>query len=154
MGNDIHCPYAETIKHCAKCINCHAINPPSQAANRRVCTRTRQWPGCKRYNEAWNEGVLPYDPNYAVTPPEMRQLKDLSDIVGGIGGIAFTGIPMEAGLTSEPPCMFLVYVEGGCKSCGGYTCTATSSDKKIMPIMLDTCKYDPDDCGIHNNKME
>ena len=152
MSNDIHCPYAEAHKDCAKCITCHAINPPARAVNRRVCTRTRQWPSCKRREEAWNEGVLPYDPNYAVTPPEIQQLAELSKTIGGIGGIAFSGLPTEAGLTTEPPCMFLVWTEGGCKTCGGYTCTA-SGEKKVMPIMLDTCKNDPDDCEIHNSKM-
>ena len=152
MSNDIVCPYGELDPHCAKCVTCHAINPIARAPNRRMCTRTRQWPSCNRYIEAWNEGVLPYDPDYSVIPPELQQLKELSVTVGGIGGIGFTGIPMTAGLTPEPPCRFLVYKEGSCKSCGGYTCTAASIEKKIMPVMLDVCKDNPDDCEIHNNK--
>ena len=147
MGLNILCPYTEADRNCAKCMTCHAINPPARAPNRRVCQRTRQWPGCPRYIEAWRIGVTPYQKNYVVSKEEQIP-------PAGIGGVTMAGgIPMEANLTPEPPCRFLVYKESGCASCGGYVCSA-SKDRRIMDTMLEVCMTEPVECAIHQKESE
>ena len=147
MGLNILCPYTEADRNCAKCMTCHAINPPARATNRRVCQRTRQWPGCPRYIEAWRIGVTPYQKNYVVSKEEQTP-------PAGIGGVTMAGgIPMEANLAPEPPCRFLVYKESGCASCGGYICSA-SENRKIMDSMLEVCMNEPVECAIHQKESE
>ena len=152
MGYNIQCPYTEEDPHCAKCMTCHAINPPARAPNRCVCQRTRQWPDCPRYIEAWKIGVTPYQENYVVTPEEQKPTTKVGGI-GRLGGVIPSGIPVEAAVTPEPPCRFLVYKEGGCAMCGGYVCSA-SEDRKIMDSMLEDCMNEPDECAIHEKERE
>ena len=146
------CPYAEIDRNCAKCVTCHAIDPPARAPNRRLCTRTRQWPGCTRYIAAWKIGVTPYREGYAVTQKEQTPPKK----TGGIGGInmSFTrGLPTKVASTPEPPCRFLVFTEGSCKDCGGYVCAA-SDNRRIMDSMLEVCMKEPGECAIHEKESE
>ena len=146
------CPYAEIDKNCAKCVTCHAISPAARAPNRRLCTRTRQWPGCTRYIAAWKIGVIPYRKDYVVTPEEQTPTQK----TGGIGGIntAFTsGLPTEVSSSPEPPCRFLVFSESSCKDCGGYVCAA-ADNRRIMDSMLDLCISNPVECEIHEKESE
>ena len=152
MGYNVLCPYTEADRRCAKCMTCHAINPPARAPNRRVCQRTRQWPSCPRYIEAWKIGVIPYQKNYVVAPEEKKPTQKVGGI-GRLGGSIPSGIPVEANVTPEPPCRFLVYKESGCKTCGGYVCSV-SEDRKIMDSMLEDCMNEPDECAIHEKESE
>ena len=147
MGLNILCPYGEQDPICGKCVKCHAINPPAPSPERRVCQRTRQWPGCPRYKEAWRLSVTPFREGYVVKKEETIEPTN------GIGGVTMsTGLPMEPALTPEPPCQFLVYKESSCATCGGYICTA-AEDRRIMDTMLDTCMKEPGECAIHNKEV-
>jgi len=152
MGLNQLCPYTEADRNCAKCMTCHAINPSARAPNRRVCQRTRQWPSCPRYIEAWRIGVTPYRANYVVSMEEQKPAPQVGGI-GRVGGAIPSGIPTEANLTPEPPCRFLVYKESGCATCGGYVCSA-SEDRRIMDTMLEVCMNEPVECAIHQNMSE
>ena len=153
MGYHEPCPYVEKDPRCGKCVTCHAIDPPvMDKTRRRLCTRTRQWPGCGRYQEAWKRGVKPFREDYVVKEVDVKPAP-----TGGIGGIGRIGGPVNPfpnGLPTAPraepevPCEHLVYKESSCKTCGGYTCTA-AGDKRIMDTMLDLCMETPGECAIY-----
>jgi len=138
MGLNIPCPYAEK-RECGKCAPlCHAIRPVGEGLGRRLCGRTRQWPSCPRYIEAWKLGVTPYNKTDVALPEKTPMSR---------------GIPLvEGALEGEPPCRFLFYREGSCASCGGYVCGAVG-DKRIMDPMIPTCQNEPWSCEIHKTKV-
>jgi hypothetical protein len=94
--------------------------------------------------------VKPYLEGYAISEEEQKP----STGTGGIGGLNMSrGLPVEAGVTAEPPCRFLVFTVGGCRDCGGYVCSA-SKNRKIMDSMLEVCMSEPDECAIHEKESE
>jgi len=139
MGLNIPCPYAEKKAGCGKCAPlCHAVNPVADGLGRRRCGRTRQWPDCGRYIEAWKEGVIPFDKNRVV----MLEKKEST---------MAEGLPTQPSLEREVPCPYLVYRESGCASCAGYICAA-SGNRRVMETLLPTCKEEPWSCEIYKKQ--
>lgn len=154
MGLNQLCPYAEQSQTCAMCVTCHATDPPTQSPERRVCQRTRQWPGCTRYSAAWKAGVPTYDKTKILSREEALA-KDEEKPDGGIGVVSLkAGLPIEPDESvPPPPCPYLAWKDSSCKDCGGYICKL-ADDRRIMETMIDTCMKEPLECAIYSANLK